>query len=102
MNCKQTTGWSQVAFRNSTCHAHQARKIPPITMPLVGAHKSTRNLAGLDDLDHCSLHLRCVISSITKAVVKRNYLGQEEVSQPRNSLMGQGDQYFHIIDGEKA
>lgn len=41
-----------------------------------------RYSVGLDDLDHCGLHLGCVVSSITKAVVKLNYLGQEEVSQP--------------------
>lgn len=71
-------------------------------MPLVGVHKSTRTLARLDDSDHCSLHLKCVVSSVTKAVVKRNYLGQEEESQPQNSLMGQSNQDFHVIDGEKA
>lgn len=41
-----------------------------------------RYSVGLDDLDHCGLHLGCVVSSITEAVVKRNYLGQEEVSLP--------------------
>lgn len=52
-------------------------------MTLVGSHKSTKdNSVGLDDLDHCGLHLGCVVSSITKAVVKLNYLGQEEVSLP--------------------
>lgn len=46
------------------------------------AQVNQRYSVGLDDLDHCDLHLGCVVSSITKAVVKLNYLGQEEVSQP--------------------
>lgn len=39
-------------------------------------------------LIHCGLHSWCIGSSITKAVVKLNYLGQKEVSQPAQDPNG--------------
>ncbi|KAL0607381.1 hypothetical protein AAY473_023984, partial [Plecturocebus cupreus] len=65
--------------------------LPPRFNPQV----NQRHLVGLDDVDHCGLHLGGVISSITKAVVNRNYLGQEEV-QSRIELGSRADPFGHL------